>query len=398
MRILMFSWEYPPRIIGGIARHLQGLSEALVKKNCEVLVSTLSHPEAKEYEEVNGVKIYRVPHFRFQYSDFLSSVREFNFTLLEGAYRLINKFGKPNLIHAHDWLVSYSSVCLKHSLDIPLIATIHATEMGRNHGIHNDLQRYIHQREWFLTFEAWKVFTCSEYMKKEVNLAFATPLDKIEVVPNAIDAEKYNIEFEKEPFRSQFAHPEEKIVFYVGRMVREKGVEVLIEAIPKVLSEYPQAKFLIVGGGYNEHLKRRAWELGIYQKVYFTGYVDDETLTKIYKVIDCAVYPSLYEPFGIVALEAMAAGVPVVTSDIGGFKEIVEHTVTGIHTWANNPDSLAWGILQILKNPEYAEKLKREAKKRVKEKFSWEKSAEKAIEIYEAVLKEHRKIKRGKKF
>lgn len=397
MRILMLSWEYPPRIVGGIARHLEGLSEALVRQDVEVLVSTLSYNRKEGQEEIKDVKIYRSPLFRFSYSDFISSVKEFNFTLLEGAQKLINKFGKPNLIHAHDWLVSYAGVCLKHGFDIPLIATIHATEMGRNHGIHNDLQRYIHQREWFLTFEAWKVISCSDYMKNEVNLAFSCPLDKIEVVNNAVVANKYNIKFDKQSFHSQFAYSSEKIVFYVGRMVREKGVEVLIEAIPKILKEYPKVKFLIVGGGYNEHLKRKAFELGVYNQIYFTGYVDDEILTKIYKVADCAVYPSLYEPFGIVALEAMAAGVPAVTSDIGGFKEIVEHGVTGIQTWANNSDSLALGILKILKNPDYAGKLVKEAKKRVKEKFNWDIIAKQTLKIYEDVIAEYKKVKRSKK-
>jgi glycosyltransferase involved in cell wall biosynthesis len=278
---------------------------------------------------------------------------------------------------------------LKSAWIKPLIATIHATEYGRNDGIHNNIQKYIHQIENNLTYEAWRVITCSEFMKNEVIKIFDLPQDKVISIPNGINKDKYKINFDKKSFRRNYAGDDEKIIFYVGRMVREKGVDVLIDAIPNVLQKFPSAKFLIVGGGYTEHLKQKARDLGIYHKTFFTGYVDDETLLKIYNIIDVAVFPSLYEPFGIVALEAMAAKVPVVVSDIGGFREIVNHNTNGIWTWANNSSSIAWGILQVLKNKNLSYKLVNNAFKKTKDIYNWEKIAKKTKELYETVIDEY---------
>jgi glycosyltransferase involved in cell wall biosynthesis len=266
-------------------------------------------------------------------------------------------FADGVILHAHDWLAHYSGAYLKHAYRLPLIATIHATEYGRNNGLHNDLQRYIASVEWQLSYEAWRVICCSWYMKGEVEFALQTPSDKIVVIPNGVDATKFEFKFdeaERQAFRNNYAAPDEKILFFVGRMVREKGAHILLEALPKVRVVYPKVKLLIVGGGYRDHLVQLANWLGIAPHVYFTGFVPDDVLLRIYRIADVAVFPSLYEPFGIVALEAMAARIPVVVSDAGGLKEVVEHNVTGVVTWLNNSDSLAWGILEVLQNPDRA--------------------------------------------
>ncbi len=383
----MLTWEYPPRIVGGLSRAVEGLSEALVKQGVEVWVITLPHPGTGKYEVINGVKVIRAKSHYQEKKDFLSSVQEFNFTFLESALSRIKLPSIPHIIHSHDWLCAYSAFVLKYGYKRPLIATIHATEHGRNHGIYTDMQRYIHSIELNLVNRADRVITCSDFMKEEVVNLFGLRQEKVISIPNGINKDKYHVEFDKRTFRRNYAPDNEKIIFYVGRLVREKGLEVLIDAAPLILKDRPESKFLIVGsGGEITSLKRKVQYLGIEDKFYFTGYVDDDTLTKIYNVVDVAVFPSLYEPFGIVALEALAAGVPVVVSDTGGFREIIQQGVNGICTEVGNPLSLSEGILSVIKNLDYSNSLKKEGRKKIIEIYSWEKIAQGVMDVYEEVI------------
>jgi glycogen(starch) synthase len=129
--------------------------------------------------------------------------------------------------------------------------------------------------------------------------------------------------------------------------------------------------------------------LGMARHVYFTGFIPDEALLRLYKVADVACFPSLYEPFGIVALEAMAVKTPVVVSDSGGLPEVVEADVTGTVTWANNSDSLAWGILRVLHNPLMAHEMAERAAERVQTIFNWDVIAEQTNRVYKRVQAEY---------
>lgn len=399
MKILMLSWEYPPKIVGGIARHVQELSEALATQGIEIHVITADHPDVPAEVCENSVYLHRVAT-RGLSNDFVHWVHQLNFAMESRAESLLEEWlqGKPArksrvpvLIHAHDWLAYFCAVSLKHRYRLPLVATIHATEHGRNSGIHNDTSRYIHQTEWQLAYEAWRVIVCTDFMKREVGNVLQVPADKIDVIPNGINVAKFDFDFppgEQKKFRARFAAPDEKIVFFVGRMVREKGVHVLMEAFPKVKAFQPKAKLVIAGGGSREHLVQFARFARMESSVMFTGFIPDADLLKLYKVIDVAVYPSLYEPFGIVALEAMASHTPVVVSDAGGFREVVRHEKTGITTWANNSDSLAWGILHVLENPESARLRAERAHQEVKNVFNWRKIARQTQSTYRRVWRE----------
>ncbi len=298
-----------------------------------------------------------------------------------------------DIVHAHDWIVGPAAIACKHGFRKPLIATVHSTEYGRRRGIHSDYQNSIHQIEWWITYEAWKVICCSSSMKHEVCSVLGLTWDKVHVIPNGVEEDKIGIKTKKCPkeIRDRFATPYEKIVLNVGRLVPEKGANVLIGAAPKVLSVMPNVKFIIVGEGFmRDELHRIAWDFGIYDRCYFTGYVDDSTLDALYQCADVAAFPSIYEPFGIVALEAMSRGVPVVVTDTGGLAEIVEHDVNGVKVWADNSDSLAWGILHVLKNPSHAEKLVKNSREKLKEIYNWiniAKITEKAYrEVYDEYL------------
>lgn len=393
MKILVLSWEFPPRIVGGIARHVAELYPELVKLGHEIHLITVEVGHAAMYEVVEGIHVHRVP---VSYShDFFHWVVNLNQSMGHHGGKLILEEGPFDLIHAHDWLVGDAAIALKHTFKIPMIATIHATEYGRYNGIHNDIQNYIHGKENLLAYNAWRIIVCTDYMRQEVMRALASPWDKIDVIYNGIRPEKkkHHEDFHAQAFRRQFAADHEKIVYYVGRMTYEKGVSVLMNAAPKVLWEMGgYVKFVIVGGGNTDNLKRQAWDLGIWDKCYFTGFLSDEYLDKFQTVADCAVFPSLYEPFGIVALESFASRVPVVVSDTGGFPEVVQHTKTGVVTWVNNPDSLAWGILEVLKHPDYRQWLVDNAYKDLEYRFSWPKLAQQTDVVYRRVVEERSQV------
>jgi len=390
--IIMLSWEFPPRIVGGIAAHVHDLSRALAQTDLDVHVITLEFPGAKGYEEIEGVHVHRVDSYKYSSPDFASWTFMMNLNLQAKGIELIRSLkGNVDVVHAHDWLVAMAAVGLKHLLRVPLLATIHSTEYGRRNGLHTNYQTMIHQTESWLSHEAWRVICCSDYMASQVSWAFGLPRQNIEAIPNGVDLDKFRANFDRENFRKKFASPDEKLVLFVGRLVYEKGAGVLVEAIPKVLSNV-DAKFVCVGEGYmKDVLISRTHHLGITHKIYFTGFLDDPTVKLLYRVADVCVVPSLYEPFGIVALEGMAARTPVVTTGAGGLSEIVEHDKTGVKVYLNDPDSLAWGILRVLLDKKYAERLTQNAYKKVVEVYDWNRIAERTKSVYERILHEYEK-------
>lgn len=390
----MLSWEYPPRIVGGISPHVHELSQQLQRKGIEVHVVTKATPLAPDEEtEPSGVQIHRV-HLEDTPNDFLHEIQLLNRATEKRVRKLLEDWrpgGQPTIFHAHDWLSLDSARELKYEYSLPIVATIHATEEGRNQGIHNDTQRYIHEQEYWLTYEAWRVIVCSQFMKSEVERSFNIPGDKIDVIFNGVNADKFEFEWseaERAEHRAKLALPEEKIVMYVGRFVREKGIHVLLNAATAILAQEPNVKFLIVGGGHRERFERFIHWAGLEDKVLFTGFMANRSLHMLYRCADVAVFPSLYEPFGIVALEGMAAGAAVVASDAGGLREVVIHDETGTLCYANNPESLAWAVVQVIRDPERAAKLTQAAQKRLRVDFDWSHLADQTLEVYDRVWKE----------
>ena len=388
MKILMLTWEYPPRIVGGIARVVHDLSKRLIKDGHEVTVVTYrDNADVPEYENDKGVNVYRVDNYMIHPNNFIDWIMQLNFNMLSKATEIINKEGGFDVIHAHDWLVTYSAKSLKNAYDIPIVATIHATEAGRNSGIHDETQRYINDTEWLLTYEATEVIVNSNYMKNEIQRLFGLPFDKINVIPNGINLSNFTGIERDYDFRRQYAMDNEKIILYVGRLVYEKGVQHLIAAMPKILSNYNDAKLIIAGrGGMMDELRAEASNLGLNDKIYFTGYLNSKQVQKMYKCADVAVFPSTYEPFGIVALEAMLAGVPTVVSDVGGLDEIVTHGVDGMKSYAGNANSIADSVTALLYDHQLATNVSKKAKQKVKDQFNWEKIAQDTHFTYEKAI------------
>ena len=387
MKILMLTWEYPPRIVGGIARVVHDLSHRLIKDGHEVTVVTYKEGNTPDFEDDKGVKVYRIGNYMINPNNFIDWIMQMNFNLVAKANEIIAKEGNFDVIHAHDWLVAYAAKTLKNSYGTPIVATIHATEAGRNSGIHDETQRYINDTEWMLTYEASEVIVNSNYMKNELQRLFGLPFEKINVVPNGVNLNLYSgIERDYE-FRRQYAADNEKIILFVGRLVYEKGIQYLIAAMPKILEKYHDSKLVIAGkGGMIDELKAQVNAMGISNKVYFTGYLNSKQVVKMYKCADVAVFPSTYEPFGIVALEGMLSGTPVVVSDVGGLNEIVQHGENGMKSYAGNPNSLADSIISLLYDPALCMKVAKNAKAKVKAEYNWQKIAQDTHFAYQKAI------------
>jgi glycosyltransferase involved in cell wall biosynthesis len=252
----------------------------------------------------------------------------------------------------------------------------------------------IDSKEWWLTYDAWRVICCTEYMRREVQSYFGTPPDKVDIIPNGVDISPFAVYQDQDlsKFRSRFAGTDEKLVLHVGRIVAEKGIEVLIRSVPRVLEDLPNTRFVIAGKGPElERMRDLVDLLGISQNVYLPGFISDEDRNRLYVIADCAVFPTLYEPFGIVALEAMAARTPVVVSEVGGLREVVRHAETGITIFPGDAESCAWGILHTLENPVWAQQRVENAYREVQNIYNWTAIAKQTADVYQRVVEERRR-------
>ncbi len=386
MNVLMLSWEYPPHLVGGLGAHVAQLAPMLAGKGVTVHIVTPGLKGGPDEEQAGNLRVSRVDG-KATGVDFMAQTAAVNEYLYGRGAAIVASEPGPWLIHAHDWLVGAAAKRLKEDFGLPLLATIHATEYGRNGGIHNDIQRYVHNQEFELTVSAEYIIACSRFMAAQIRDVFHAPAEKIEIIANGVELPKTDEPFDRRSFRRDYAADDEKTALYVGRLVAEKGINVLLQAVPKVLEVMPEVKFVIVGMGpslASARAEAAAQEWG--DKVLFTGFVSDEVRNRLYQVADVAMFPSLYEPFGIVALEAMGFRVPVVASDSGGLAEVVDRNETGVQVQAGNPDSLAWGLVHALQRPWLSQQRVEAAYHKVVTEYNWDLIADQTIQMYERLL------------
>lgn len=392
MYVLQLSWEYPPHIIGGLGRHVAELAPALAASGTQVAVITPLLRDG-ELDEVPcpGLRVLRVPPPQMVGYDFPAFVAETGHALERAALGLIGEGRRPDIIHAHDWLAAEAGIRLKHHWRVPLVATVHATERGRGRGsLGGPGAHTINEIEWRLSYEAWRVIVCSQFMAGELGESFSTPADKVDVVANGvrITPDPFGSSAEREAFRTRFVDPGEALVFSVGRVVFEKGLHVLVEAW-HALGERAAARLVIAGTGeYLDALKARAAALGLDGRVIFTGFIDDADRDRLYHAADLAVFPSLYEPFGIVALEACAARCPVIVSAAGGLAEVIDPGVTGMVVPPGDERALADAVLACLRDPVAARARADSALRMVRARYTWERVAAETQAVYRRVTQE----------
>lgn len=375
MRILMATWEFPPFKVGGIASHCYDLSRTLASMGHDVHILTYGDKNCKE--EIKDVTVHRLPSTyapdTISWSMFLSHQME------KKAIEL-HKEEKFDAVHAHDWMTVPAGVGIKKLLDIPMIFTLHSTEKGRS-GVHDSYTKMINDLEWYGTYEAGQVITVGQDFCNEVKSMFNVPDDKIHYIKNGVDISRFDNN-KSEIERSDYATDREKIVLFVGRLSYQKGIEYLLGAIPGVINQHPDTKFVIAGGGSLDHYRDMAYRIGIAHKTYFTGYLPEEKIISLFKTADLTVAPSVYEPFGIVALESAAARTPTVGSYIGGLKETIIHENTGLHSYPAHIQSLCDQINRTLWDESWIKWMGSNARRMVQENYTWDKIARWTTGVY----------------
>lgn len=383
MRLLILTWEYPPIVEGGLARHVSKLAEALVRRGIDVQVLTRGDRALPETAIQNGVSVHRVPEPARprDLDEFVAWIEHMNDDMIAAGRRLADEQGF-DVVHGHDWLVARAGRALAHDADLPWVTTVHATEHGRHQGwVENYPQSHIHSVERWMTHAADRVITCSEYMQGHCSEIFELETERIEVIPNGIDPSDLRPVTDLAAYRERFAAPDERLVILAGRLVYEKGFQLALEALPRIIRELGRVRFVIAGSGTHEsELRTQATALGLDDYGAFLGWVDDQTLHSLYAVADLCVIPSIYEPFGLVALEAMASGCVCIVADTGGLREIVP-THAGLRFISRDAASLGDAIERALTDDALRTTLIEEAHEHVR-RFDWDEIAEHTLALY----------------
>jgi glycogen synthase len=391
-RVMMLSWEYPPVMVGGLGRHVHSLATSMVAAGHEVTVVTRHAPGAPLEEYMEGVRIIRAPEdpplFPLSTPNLLAWTMAFNHSLTRAGLRAAET-GQYDVIHAHDWLVTHTAVTLREHLDLPLVATIHATEAGRHQGwLPGEMNKCIHSVEYWLGHEACRVIACSEYMRWEVTRLLDLPTGKVDVVPNGVNTGQWQAPPRAvAAARARFAS-EGPLLAYAGRLVYEKGVQDIVAALPELRYRYPGLRMVIAGDGpYRAELQEEARRRNLHRAVSFAGFLGDE-LPAVMAATDALVVPSIYEPFGMVALEGASAGAPLAVASTGGLAEIVESGVTGVTFPAKNPDALAGAVGRLLSDEVEAKQMAKRARRMVRDRFGWNNIAEMTHRVYQAAMRD----------
>ncbi len=395
MHILHVSWEYPPLVYGGLGRHVHALAEAQAAAGHDVTVVT-QHCEGEPPDITrNGVRIIRAypqpPVLPLAEHHLIGWVLGLEHGALRAAL-LAAPAGSFDVVHAHDWVAAHAAVTLSDVYDVPLVTTIHATEAGRHQGwLPGQVQQAVHSIEWWLTDASTRVVTCSAHMRWEAERLFELPEGKTEVIPNGIDLTSWKARPRDIKAAEQQWADSGPLVVFTGRLQWEKGVHTLIDALPRLKRRTPGLRVVIAGKGtYEKDLKDQARTLRLGKTLSFTGYLTHEELTGLVAAADVAVVPSLYEPFGLVALEAAALGTSVVVARAGGLAEIADAGVTELSFTAGDPLDLANAIERGLSTPADAVR----ARRILRDNYSWTSIAARTVDTYTSARRAGRPVRR----
>lgn len=416
MRIGFFVWEYPPRLVGGLGTYAQYITRDFVRMGNDVVVFTMNTGSLKTSEVMSGVSVHRPlgvdasgilrllangelqswgDQLRFfsgiMVNDILCSAKMINSLVrIDGT--------KFDMACVHDWLGGMAGDIVKRELNLPLAFHVHSTEWGRSRGkgskVVGDIERHTAE-------VADRVVTVSYSMKEDL-INHGWPGEKIHVVwngidPNVYDPAKVDVE-EVKALRKRYGVEDEKMLLFVGRLNWVKGIMNLVQAMPGILSEYPKTKLVILGTGDEESdIRNLILRLGLQNSVVCRfEFVSERERILHYAASDVCIFPSLYEPFGIVSLEAMAMEKPIIVgaSGVSGLKEQVVSAgpeKTGVHVDGNSPEDIAWGVKEALWNDARAARWGKAARERVIHYFTWDKAAGQTLSIYQDLVRAYKK-------
>lgn len=386
MKILMVSWEYPPVVIGGLGRHVHHLATAVAAQGHEVVVlarrptdtDPSTHPTTDTV--VEGVRVLAAAQDPHEFSfgtDMMAWTLAMGHAMIRAALALQAEGWVPDVVHAHDWLVAHPAIALAELFDAPLVSTIHATEAGRHSGwVSGGVSRQVHAVESWLARESDNLIACSASMAEEISELFGPGLAEITVIRNGIDCTRW-------PFALRQPRTGPAELLYLGRLEYEKGIHDAIAALPRIRRTHPGTTLTIAGDGTQQDwLIEVARKHRVLKAIQFVGRVDHEELLGLLHRADAAVLPSHYEPFGIVALEAAAAGTPLVTSNAGGLGEAVIHGETGLSHPPRDVAALAAAVRNVLGDPAAAQQRAIAARDRLTAEFDWSQVAAETSDVY----------------
>ena len=384
MRIALFSWETSNSIsVGGVAVHATELAGALERKGHEVHVFTrMGREDHSGYERIYGVHYHRCPFSTNP--DFVEEMNNMCRSFVDAFFATEDHIGPFDVIHAHDWLTANALIWIKEGRGRKTVFTMHSTEYGRcGNNFFGGNSEAVRHLEWLGTYRADRVIAVSKTLKNELMWNYSLPDWKVDVVYNGIDCREFDGWIEPAAVRKMYdIGPMDPMVLFAGRMVYQKGPDILLEAIPNVLNFYDNAKFVFVGDGdMRRGLEEKAHQMGISHATRFLGYQNGWKLVDLFKATDCVCVPSRNEPFGIVILEAWSAGKPVVASSNGGPSEIVWHDVNGYKVY-DNPESVSWGIGTLFSDFDYARWMGQNGRIAAESVFSWDIIADEVLTVY----------------
>jgi len=386
--VLLLTWEYPPLVVGGLGRHVDALAHELVAQGHDVLVVTRGEAAAPVDEVRDGVRVRRAAAdpiaIDFTTESLLAWSQAAEHSLIRAALPLVRRW-RPDVVHAHDWLVAQSAFTLARSTRAALVVTMHATEAGRHQGwLPTPLNLAIHSVERWLARAADAVITCSSAMRAEAVQLFELAENQVSVVPNGIDARRWRASASSvAEARKRHAPPDGPLVVFAGRLVYEKGVQTLLDALPALRASHAGLRLLVAGTGvYEDQLQSRARRRRLARAVEWAGFVPEVDLAAILGAADVVVVPSLYEPFGIVALEASAARTPLVVARTGGLDDLVEARIATASFPPGDVVELTEAIRSVLDDPDAARRHAQRAARAVRHRYAWPAVAAQTADVY----------------
>jgi glycogen synthase len=383
MRVAFLAWESLHSIpVGGVAVHVTELAAALERQGHEVHVFTRMRGGQSSYERIHGVHYHRC-QFKL-HADFVEEIDDLCRSLVHHVFQTENFTGAFDVVHAHDWLAGNAMIWIKQSRNRKTVLTIHSTEYGRSgNQFFNGRSRRVREQERAAIHWADRIITVSHSLKKEIMWMYEAPEWKISVIYNGVNVRDYDGWINPGEIKAGYGiGPMDPMVFFCGRVVYQKGPDVLVEAIPFILRYHPAAKFVFAGDGeMRQRVEDRAHQLRVAHATRFLGVRSGIELANLYKSCDTVCVPSRNEPFGIIVLEAWSAGKPVIVTRNGGPDEFVWHQVNGLKIYPN-PDSVAWGIGTLFTNFEWARWMGRNGRVAAETAFSWDAVGNHVSQVY----------------
>ncbi|MBW1794476.1 MAG: glycosyltransferase family 4 protein [Deltaproteobacteria bacterium] len=383
MRIAILSWESLHSIpVGGVAVHVTELAAALDRKGHEVHVFTRIGHGQSHYDQIDGVHYHRCA-FQLN-SDFIEEINDMCRSFVHHVFQTEDFVGPFDVIHAHDWLAANAMIWIKQGRGRRGILTIHSTEYGRcGNNFYGGPSANIREIERAGTYCADRVIAVSRALQNEIMWMYELPDWKVFVAYNGVNLHHFDGWLSPDGVKRRYGIDHmDPMVLFCGRMVYQKGPDLLVETIPYILRFYPHAKFVFAGDGeMKPHVERRAHDLGVSHATRFVGFKTGWELIDLYRACDVVCVPSRNEPFGIVVLEAWSAGKPVVVTNIGGPDEYVWHDVNGLKIHPH-PESIAWGIGTLFTNFEWARWMGHNGRIAVETVFNWDTVGDQVLSVY----------------